>query len=146
MNRKVKRNLLIFVLVGGAMAAAFGYYLFNKGPKDVKGSSAIEVSATSLYEEFNSDSSKALQKYSGQVLLVDGEVSGVSVNQQKQKVVLLHTNTGGASVNCTLEEDPGEIGLHTKVKIKGICSGPGQADEELGIKADLYLTRCYLIK
>lgn len=146
MNRKSKKSILISLLLIVLLAAAFGYYLFNKGPVDVKNSSAIKTNAAALYDKFDTDSAAAFKNYSGKILEVSGEVTAVSENQEKATIILLKTNAGGASVNCTMEEDPGEIKINDRVNIKGICSGMGQADEDLGIKADVYLTRCFLIK
>ncbi|MEP7163276.1 MAG: hypothetical protein ABI741_01210 [Ferruginibacter sp.] len=146
MNRKAKKGILISLLLAAILAVAFGYYLFNKGPVDVRNSDAIKANAIELYEQFNADSSGALKKYSGKILEVRGVITSVSLNQMKEKIILLKTNTGGASVNCTMEEDPGEIKTGDDVSIKGICSGMGQGDEDLGIKGDVYLTRCFLIK
>ena len=145
MNRKAK-NILTLLLLVALLAAVFGYYLFNKGPVEVRNSDAIKANAIELYEQFNTDSTAALNKYSGKILQVTGEVTAVSLNQEKQKIILLKTNTGGASVNCTMEEDPGDVKINAVVNIKGICSGIGQGDEDLGIKGDVYLTRCFLIK
>ena len=146
MNAMTKKKVLISLLLVAFLAAAVGYYLFNKGPVDVKSSSAIKTNAIGLYEEFDADSTGALKNYSGEILQVAGLVTAVSLNQKKEKIILLKTNTGGASVNCTMEEDPGEINPGDTVNIKGICSGIGQGDEDLGIKGDVYLTRCFLIK
>jgi uncharacterized protein (DUF1330 family) len=146
MNSKVKRNILVSLLLFVLSAAAIGYYLFTKGPVDVRESSALKINAVELYEQFSSDSTAALKNYTGKVLQVTGEVNSVSHNQKKEKVILLKTNTGGAFINCTMEQDPGIISINTHVNIKGICSGIGQGDEDLGIKADVYLTRCVLIK
>lgn len=143
MKRKIIiSTILLFILIG----VSVGYYLFNKGPVDVKNSAAEKITATGLYERFSNDSAKALKKYAGRVMLVSGKVAAVSVNLQKNKVILLATDTEGAYVNCTLEEDPGNIREGSLVNIKGICSGIGQGDEDLGIKADVYLTGCFLIK
>ena len=146
MTRSTKRNILISLLLLALAGVAVGYYLFNKGPVDVKGSSAIKTDAVGLYEQFDADSAGALKNYSGKILQVAGIVTAVSLNQKKEKIILLKTNTGGASVNCSMEEDPGEIKINDAVNIKGICSGIGQGDEDLGIKGDVYLTRCFLIK
>jgi cytochrome c-type biogenesis protein CcmE len=146
MNTMTRKKVLISLLLVAILAAAFGYYLFNKGPVDVKSGSAIKLDAIGLYEQFDADSTGALKNYSGKILQVAGLVTAVSLNQKKEKIILLKTNTGGASVNCTMEEDPGEIKINDTVSIKGICSGIGQGDEDLGIKGDVYLTRCFLIK
>ena len=91
MNRKAK-NIFILLLLVALLAAVFGYYLFNKGPVDVRNSTAIKANATELYEQFNTDSTVALKKYSGKILQVTGEVTAVSLNQEKQKIILLKTN------------------------------------------------------
>ena len=70
MNTMTKKKVLISLLLVAILAAAFGYYLFNKGPVDVKSSSAIKLDAIGLYEQFNADSSGALKKYSGKILQV----------------------------------------------------------------------------
>ena len=146
MTRKTKKTILVAVLLVAVLGASVGYYLYNKGPMDVKNSSAQKITATELYDLFSKDSTAALKKYAGKVLLVKGLVNSVSVNQQKEKLILLKTTADGASINCTMEEDPGNINANDEVNIKGICSGIGQGDEDLGIKADVYLTRCFLIK
>ena len=146
MNRKIKKNILITLLLVVLSVAAIGYYLYNKGPVDVKNSSAIKIYATELYEQFNTDSTRALKKYSGKIVQVTGVIDALSLNQKKETVVTLKTNTNGAFVNCTMEEILNNININAKINIKGICSGIGQGDEDLGIKADVYLTRCYLIK
>ena len=146
MNRKAKIYVLVSILLLVLLSTSFVYYLFNKGPLDVKSSSSIKINATELYEQFNKDPAGALKKYSGRVVEVTGVVTAISINQKKEKIILLKTNTGEASVNCTLEEDPGEIKINDVTNIKGICSGMGQGDADLGIKGDVYLTRCFLLK
>jgi len=146
MNRKTKKNILITVLLLTLLAACFGYYLYNKGPMDIKSSAADKINATELYQLFITDSTRALKKYAGQVLQVKGIVNGISANQQKQKIILLRTTAAGAYINCTMEEDPGKINMNDEIEVKGICSGIGQGDEDLGIKGDVYLTRSFLIQ
>ena len=67
MNKSVKRNILVLLLLSILAIATVGYYLYNKGPVDVKNSNAIKVSAADLYKEFISDSAVALKKYEGVV-------------------------------------------------------------------------------
>ena len=146
MTGRTKRTIIVSALLITALGVSVGYYMYNKGPMDVRNSSAIKITAAELYNSLSVDSTTALKKYAGKVLLVKGLVSSISVNQQKEKLILLKTTADGASINCTMEEDPGNINTNDEVNIKGICSGIGQADEDLGIKAVVYLTRCCLIK
>ena len=146
MTRKTKKIILVAVLLVAVLGASVGYYLYNKGPIDVKNSSSIKITAEELYKAFSTDSTSSLKKYAGNILLIKGRVTSISVDQQKEKIILLKTTADGASINCTMEKDPGNINTNEEVNIKGICSGIGQGDEDLGIKADVYLTRCFLIK
>ncbi len=146
MNRKRIKTILIVLIFCIAMIASVGYYLFNKGPADIKNNVAIKTEASALYLQFISDSTGAIKNYSGKVIEVTGEVNSISMNQQNEKIILLKTNTDGAYVNCTMEEDPGNIKIKDRVVFKGICSGIGEGDEDLGLTGDVYVTRCFIIK
>ena len=146
MAQKTTKTILVIVFFITVTGAAIGYFLYNKGPLDVKNSSAINVTATELYSAFHSDSTAALIKFAGKVLLVNGKVNAVSVNQQKEKIILLITGTEAAYINCTMEKESENISVNKELTIKGICSGIGQGDAELGIQGDVYLTRCFLVK
>jgi tRNA_anti-like len=142
MKKKAKKIILISFVALLLFGAAAGYYLYNKGPVDVKRSKAVTVHATELYSLFSSDSLKAKEKFTAKVLLVHGEVTEVSVNSKLQKIVLLKTGIDGAYVNCTLEEPDESIVFPGPISVKGICSGIGEGDADLGIPGDVYLTRC----
>ncbi|MFT3909402.1 MAG: hypothetical protein QM737_08265 [Ferruginibacter sp.] len=145
MKKKV-RNILLVVLLLALSGAGIGYYLYNKGPVNVQGSDAININAGDLYQAYISDSSAAQKKYTDKILLVSGEVHDISSNLQKKKIILLKGSTDGAYINCTMEENIENIHVTDKVNIQGICSGIGEGDTDLGIKGDVYLTRCYLMK
>lgn len=146
MTTGTKKTILFSVLGLAALGAAVGYYLFNKGPVDVKNTGGTKVTATELYEAFSKDSSGAQKKYTEKIIEAAGIVSQVSQNQQNQAIILIKTNEAGAFVNCTMEGPANAVKENDAVTIKGICSGIGQGNEDLGIKGDVYLTRCYLIK
>jgi cytochrome c-type biogenesis protein CcmE len=139
------RTIIIFLLLLAVIAAAFGYYLYNKGPLDVQDSSATAVNAKELYQKLSTDSVSALKMYAGKVLEVGGQVTSVSVNQNKQQVIFLKTGTETGYINCTMEQNA-EVKVDQQVTIKGICSGIGQGDPDVCIQGDVYLTRCYLKK
>ncbi|MEO8771304.1 MAG: hypothetical protein ABI402_14510 [Ferruginibacter sp.] len=144
MSRKkiITTTLLVLVL----MASGIGYYLYNKGPVDVQDSSSVKTNAAGLYVLFIKDLAAAQKNYTGRILEVSGEVHDISINQQQKKILLLKTNSDGAYVNCTMEENIENVHANDKVNVKGICSGIGEGDVDLGIKGDVYLTRCYLVK
>lgn len=124
------------------LSISAGIYLYNKGPVNVKTLRGIPVNADELYSLFTSDSVLAGKKYISKVLLVSGQITEVSTNASQQKVILIKTGTDGAFINCTLEEAANNIAVNRAINIKGICSGIGQGDADLGIPGDIYLTRC----
>jgi len=141
---KTRRNILLTVFVLALFGGLTGIYMYNKGGPDIEHAGAAEVNATVLYGRFIKDAISAKKQYAERVLLVSGTVTGVSVNQQAQPVILLKTGTEGASINCTLEGPATNIKKGDMVLIKGWCNGLGQGDADLGIAADVYLSRCYL--
>lgn len=125
---------------------SIGYYLYSKGPKNVRDSKALPVTATELYKAFSEDPPLAQIKFSGKVLLVSGTVVKIDSNQQNESIVFLRTTEPGASINCSMEQSNPGLQLHETATIKGLCSGMGQGDADLGLKADVYLTRCRVAK
>lgn len=144
MKRNTKKILIISVLSLLMLSISAGIYMYNKGPVNVKALKGIPVNAAELYTVFTSDSMLAAKKYTGRVLLVSGQVAEVNVNASQQKVVLVKTGIDGAYINCTIEEVAEGIAVHEPIRIKGICSGIGQGDADLGIPGDIYLTRCII--
>ena len=142
MKHNTKKIFIIAVLSMLVLSISAGIYLYNKGPLDVRSVRGTPVDAGELYSLFTNDSVLAGKKYISRVLLVSGQVSEISVNASQQKIVLIKTGTDGAYVNCTLEEASNDIAVNKPISIKGICSGIGQGDADLGIPGDIYLTRC----
>ncbi len=146
MTANNKKKTVIVILLLAVCMAGVGYYMYNKGPVDVKDSPAVKIEAGTLYNAYLTDSSAAQKNYSGKILQVSGLVSKVSDNQQGEMIVLLKTNTNGAFVNCTLQQKINNIKPNDKLQVKGICSGMGQGEQELGIMGDLYLTRSLIVE
>lgn len=143
-----KRKKIILFLIAGivAVCAAFAFYLYNKGPVDIKNAKGIKVNAAELYQAYYKDSLVAVKKYSNKIIETSGVVAQVTQNQQNQSVVLLITNETGAFVNCTMEDVSAIIKEDETVKIKGMCTGIGMGDVSMEILGDVYLIRCYLVK
>lgn len=142
-----RKKIIPFLFLGiAAIGVAFAFYLYNKGPLDVKNARGIPVNAPDLYQAYYKDSIRAIKKYSNKIIEASGVVAQVTLNQQKQPVVLLITNETGAFVNCTLEDLSAVIKEDEKVTIKGICTGMGMGDASMEILGDVYLVRCYRVK
>lgn len=138
-----RKNIIIFLLAAVVIAGAAGFYFYNKGPVSVKDSHAAKIDAVALYQSFSKDSVQAKKNYADKILEVSGIIKKVSKNQQNQVIVMLQTNEDGAFINCTLEEDKAGLAENKPVSLKGICTGMGMGDADLGILGDVYLVRCY---
>lgn len=140
-----KKYIILFILTIVVIGGAIGFYLFNKGPVNITNAGATQVDAVALYKAFVKDSVQAREIYTNKILEVSGMVTRVSKNQQNQVIVMLQTNEGGAYINCTMEEavSPAE---NKQAILKGICTGMGMSDPDLGILGDVYLIRCYTTK
>jgi hypothetical protein len=145
----MKRNskIIVFLFIALALGSfALGYLIWNKPHEDVKNADGVTTDAFSLYNSFTNDSSKAKTSFLNKILQVSGVVREVTVNQQKQQVILLKSPVQGASVNCTMEENFNTLKHGDIVVIKGICSGFSGGIPEMNIPGDVFLVRCYPIK
>lgn len=138
-----KKYIIVFLLAIAIIAGATGFYFYNKGPVNIKSSEAAKIDAVALYQSFSKDSVQARKNYADKILEVSGIIKQVSKNQQNQVIVMLQTNEAGAFINCTLEEDKAGLVENKAVSLKGICTGMGMGDADLGILGDVYLVRCY---
>lgn len=143
---KHKKNIVFFLLAIIVIGGAVGFYMFNKGPEDIRSASAIKTGAVALYAAYLNDSVEARKTYADKILEVSGLVMKVSKNQQGQVIVMLQTKEAGAFVNCTMEEKGTVLTENKQATLKGICTGMGMSDPDLGILGDVYLIRCYQIR
>ncbi len=137
-ERKFLSLLLFFVV---AMAAV-GFYFYNKGPENISNRKVLPVTAKELYQAYVEDPATAQDKFSGKALLVSGVIIKMDKNQQNETLVFLETNEENGYINCSMQNAAVGLKINEVVKIKGLCSGIGQGDADLGIKADVYLTNC----
>lgn len=141
------KKIILFAVIGViVIGAGIAYYLYNKGPVDVKNASGIKIAAASLYQSFSKDSLLAKKNYSDKIVEASGIVEKISQNQQNQAIIFLKTGENGAFVNCTMEGPAQGIKEKDSISLKGICTGMGMGDADLGILGDVYLVRCYLSK
>ncbi|MFT3682142.1 MAG: hypothetical protein QM791_17845 [Ferruginibacter sp.] len=142
----MKKYILICLALCIIAASAIAYYLYTDKGINIEKATAPVTTAAALYDMFLEDSVTAKSNYTGKIIAVTGDIKQVALNQQQKAVVLLETNTAGAAVNCTFEGDPGSLKTGSKTTIKGICTGLGEGDADLGIPGDVYLNRCYISK
>jgi hypothetical protein len=124
--------------------AALGLYFYNKGPENISNRNMLPVTAAQLYQAYVEDPAAAQDKFSGKALLVSGLIIKMDKNQQNETLIFLETNEENGYINCSMQNPAAGLKINEAVKIKGLCSGIGQGDTDLGIKADVYLTNCIM--
>jgi hypothetical protein len=137
-RKKFVVAVLLLIVIGTGVV----YYMWNKPHVNVANVQAISVNAPQLYQAFTNDTANM---YLSKIVAVSGTVSAIDTNQNGFQVVKLSSNKEGAYVNCTMEIADAVIKAGSAVVIKGICTGIGQADEEMGIPADVYLVRAQTV-
>ncbi len=143
---KIVKILLVLVALG-AIGGLVAYKMWNKQHVSIQKADGKKVSATDLYTAFTKDSTNALKNFASkdEVLEVSGEVKGISKNQEQKSIVTLKSG-GDGDINCTFEGTIGNLKIGDQTTVKGLCTGIGQGDAEMGLAGDVYLTRCYLKK
>lgn len=122
------KKIVLGILVIFAGAAAYGFYLWNKKPADIRQEAAqFELTATALVDEFNKDENAANKKYLDKVIAVKGNVTDVKTDSSGQATVFLESSDPLASVTCSFynDEAPSAKALQkgSTVIIKGKCTG-----------------------
>lgn len=141
---KKSRVILILVITVLLVGGAIGFYLYNKPPAKTSNQKAVAtVTASELYNAFETDEEKANSTYLGKIIEVEGSVAGVSTNENGQSVLQLNNQLFG--VSCSFEDD--FFASHKQVitgfkegdlvKLKCKCDG---------MLTDVVLTQCVLIK
>ncbi len=112
------------LVLGGILAGgAYAWYMWNKPARDVTDEKAIEITATAIFEAYNSDEAAANKQYLDKAVAVTGVVADFRANQVGEKVAILESTDPMFGVNCTFKTDPGQIEKGSTITFKGICKG-----------------------
>lgn len=115
----------MFLLLLGMVAAGIGYYIINKPVASLENKKPdVEVTATKLITDYETDEKVADQNYLGKIVEVSGKVAEISVEEGKTKIQL-ETENPISMIICELEEgnEAGSVKVGDEVKIKGMCTG-----------------------
>lgn len=145
MKSKTKKIIFFSIALLALVAGATGYYMYQKGPVNVRNAKGVVVEADALYRLYVTDIAQAQELYDQKVLQVSGVVASVSTNIQNEQVVLLKVSDEKGFINCTMDETilakSGE-----SIVLKGVCSGIGESEPDMDIYGDVYLSRAILSK
>ena len=128
------------VIFGLLIVIVVAYLIVMNLPKaSVKNKEAdFRLSATELYEAFETDEKKANKQYIGKTMVVKGRVVSVEEDDKGSPVLILDGGGDMGGVLCTFEGDtklqiqPGE-----EATVKGLCTG---------VLMDVVLNKCVLLE
>lgn len=119
------KKYLYIALVFAILAAAYGYYEYNRPVKGIENEkSDVMVEAAALLTEFESDEVNANKKYFDKIVEVSGTVAKVSEVDGK-KSIYLNAGSDLSFIICELENvsDAANITKGQQTSIKGKCTG-----------------------
>ncbi len=137
----MKKRILLLLVVVAAVGGAVGLYFYNlKMPSMASQKADLEITATALFEAYDTDEASANERYLGKVLAVQGQVRQAQTLPDGTVKVLLETEQD-FGVLCEFDPNtqhartafsPGET-----VTIKGECAG---------LNFDVLLARCVVME
>lgn len=133
------KKILLFGLAAIALGGGVGFYMYNKPHMNMQSAAAdLQVDATSLYSEYESDETSANTKYLGKILEVSGTVRETSTDEEAGTVkVMLDSGSELGGIICELDplskHKRTEFAVGEQVRMKGKCDG---------MLMDVVITRC----
>lgn len=120
----MKKILILTVIIAILVVGGVGFYLFTKkvgGLEKVKAD--YTVTATLLYNAFETQEEEANLKYLDKILLVKGKVEKVEVDKEYSSIILKADNALAGGINCSFNHKIEGVSKGDVVSIKGRCQG-----------------------
>ena len=143
-------SLPIYICVG------IGAYLFYKPHRNVQATNAFaQLKVQEITKEFSSNAKMANAKYlssdgNSKVLIVQGFVSNISMNQANEKVIVLKDPWAKVGVSCTFtfltSSHIKGVKAGDTIRIKGAITAGNSYDAGLDLYNDAILVQCDIIK
>jgi len=98
----MKKIFILITIIVTLLGVVLGLYLFNKkvgGLENVKAD--YTLSATILYDAFESQEQEANEKYLDKILLVEGTIVKVEIDKKYSTIILKADNALAGGINCS---------------------------------------------
>ncbi|TNE50716.1 MAG: hypothetical protein EP344_17140 [Bacteroidetes bacterium] len=135
------KKILLILAVAAVFGGGIGLYYFNKKvPSMATEKSELTVTASELFDAFDTDEDAATAKYVGKIVAVTGTVLESSTLEDGTPKVILDT---GSDFGVLCEFDPNTDHARTsfepgeELTIKGECAG---------LNLDVQLARCVVVQ
>jgi hypothetical protein len=154
----MKRIKVIGILIAAVATVAVlaGTYMFFKPHRNVQETSVFaELKVGELIAEFTKDAGQANSKYlssdgNSRVLIIEGQVTSISSNQDGEKVIVLKDDgaKAGLSATFTAASSPNteSVKIGDKIRIKGAITAGNSYDADLDLYEHAILVQCDIVK
>ena len=132
----MKKILIPILIIVALSTGGVGYYLFNKKVGALEKIKAdYTITATMLYDAFDSQEQEANIKYLDKVLLVEGRIEKLEIDKKYSSIILKADNALGGGINCSFNHEIEDVTKGDMIWIKGRCQG---------FLMDVVLTNCII--
>jgi len=146
MKRKRLTILFAIFLISVTLAGLYAYKEFNRKPKNtLEVSTAYQLTADEMTENFSKDSQNSNLKYLNKVVEITGNLK--MLEQQSGNTIVLSGNTDGISIRCMMDSsfnNKTPLAAGTTICIKGIYTGFNA--DELGLGADILINKAIILQ
>ena len=120
----MKKTLVLILIIATLVVVSVGFYLFNKkvgGLEKVKAD--YTIAATMLYNAFETHETEANKKYLDKILLVEGRVEKVEVDEKYSSIILKADKALAGGINCSFNHQIKGVSKGDMIAVKGRCQG-----------------------
>jgi hypothetical protein len=130
----MKKTLILIIIITTLVGGSVGFYLFNKKVAGLENAKAdYTITATKLYNAFETQEQEASEKYLNKILLVEGTVVKVEIDKKYSSIILKADNALAGGINCSFNHEVESVSKGDIISIKGRCQG---------FLMDVVLTNC----
>jgi hypothetical protein len=147
---KINKIVLFLIIIVIAVGAYF--YISSeiniKSPSLAASEEDFKIEASTLLSEYESNCTKANQKYLGKIILISGDLKSIETDTKGFHTLVIGDNSSMSSVRCSMDNsvsiDVDLLPAGTQIELRGECIGFNPDD--LGLGADVVLNRSVIIK
>lgn len=132
--KKYLKLVLLLIVIGGV----FGYYTYNKPHQNMtKATAQVQLTATQLFADFETDEKTANKKYLDKIMKISGQIKEISTDNEGTTTLTLESGNDMFGVICQMDNltkhNRTNFKEGEKIDLKGICTG---------LLMDVVLVRC----
>jgi hypothetical protein len=120
----MRNKIFIGLILAGLIAAALGFYMFNKKVPGLESVRAdFNLTANELFDAFEENEQAAMAKFENKVLAVTGKIINIKHGEVSSNVILHADNAMAGGINCSFSSLNKQLIEDQTITIKGRCQG-----------------------